>query len=60
MGKSSPPLKGWVKNSYDETGRAVSGLSETGTKPQMPSPLKGARDDYEASGSADGGRMHKG
>lgn len=59
MSKCREPLKGWVKNSYDDKGRAVSGLSETGPAAQMPSPLSGARDDYNASGSADGGRKNK-
>lgn len=57
-GKPGVPLRDWVVNSYDDRGRAVSGLSEHGHDKQMPS-LPAAKDTYDASGSGDGARENK-
>lgn len=54
-GKKGVPLRDWSVGSYDDRGRAVSGLSDTGHSAQMPS-LPAAKDTYDASGSADGSR----
>lgn len=54
------PLRDWVKNSYDETGRACSGLDgeRESYNRQIPS-LPDDRGAYDYSGSADPGRRNK-
>lgn len=54
------PLRDWKKESYDEKGRACSGLDEEskGYDRQMPK-LPAAADSYNASGSGDPGRRNK-
>ena len=52
------PLRDWCVESYDEKGRACSGLSEKGYPDQRPS-LPKAADTYNASESGDKGRRNK-
>lgn len=53
------PLREWKTESYDEKGRACSGLEEScNYATQMPK-LPKAMDTYNASGSGDGGRRNK-
>lgn len=59
MADKSKPLSGWKRESYDEKGRACSGLDEGGGYDKQMPKLPKAMDTYDASGSADPGRRNK-